>query len=228
MKRTARSRPRVPESLRLAAGTWLCPAAAPGPGRASPRQALLALRRVRRRCLCVRQTATLPGLKPVLDSSAGSPPHQRREGTRGPAVHSDLVDLRSTPISAQNATRRTDSATCLDRSWSPWICDPLALSRAGSLANRLPSPLRGVLAHERPAARPCLPRRGNGSREVCSAGSCIALLARCPWLSEEEFTNGDVMIAVDPHKASNTAAVLDPGDEDGGRGGPLRQQPGGL
>jgi len=26
-------------------------------------------------------------------------------------------------------------------SWSLWICDPLALSRAGSLANRLPTPL---------------------------------------------------------------------------------------
>jgi len=35
-KRTARSRPRVPESLRLAAGSWLRPAAAPGPGRVSP------------------------------------------------------------------------------------------------------------------------------------------------------------------------------------------------
>jgi len=31
-----------------------------------------------------------------------------------------------------------------------------------------------------------------------------------PWLGEEECMNGDVMIAVDPHKASNTAAVLDP------------------
>jgi len=29
-------------------------------------------------------------------------------------------------------------------------------------------------------------------------------------LSEEEFMIGDVMIAIDPHKASNTAAVLDP------------------
>jgi len=35
-KRTARSRPRVADSLRLAAGSWLRPAAAPGPGRVSP------------------------------------------------------------------------------------------------------------------------------------------------------------------------------------------------
>jgi hypothetical protein len=46
----------------------------------------------------------------------------------------------------------------------------------------------------------------------------IGLLCRklhCPprqisRFSEEEFMNGDVMIAVDPHKASNTAAVMDP------------------
>jgi hypothetical protein len=110
MKRTARSRPRVPESLRLAAGTWLRPAAAPSPRRVSPAapQALPAVRRVRRRCLCVRPTATLPGLKPVLDSSARSPPHQRCEGTGDRPVHSDLVDLRSTSISApkRNETHR--------------------------------------------------------------------------------------------------------------------------
>jgi transposase len=55
----------------------------------------------------------------------------------------------------------------------------------------------------------CLPARC-GSREVCAAGSCIALLARRFLSSEEETVSDDVMIAVDPHKASNTAAVLDP------------------
>jgi transposase len=49
----------------------------------------------------------------------------------------------------------------------------------------------------------------SGSREVCSARSCIALLASSPHV-EEEAVSDDVMIAVDPHKASNTAAVLDP------------------
>jgi len=63
-KRTARSRPRVPVSLRLVAGTWLRSPAAPGPRgfRQPPRQALRAVRRVRRRCLCARETAALPGL----------------------------------------------------------------------------------------------------------------------------------------------------------------------
>jgi hypothetical protein len=51
--------------------------------------------------VCVRQTATLPGLKPVPDRQAGSPTYQRREGIGDRPVHSDLVDLRSSPISAQ-------------------------------------------------------------------------------------------------------------------------------
>src|SRR5215472_10459935 len=64
---------------------------------------------------------------------------------------------------AANSTkaRSAESATCLDRRWEPGdlgIWDPRALSGAGSLANRLPSPL-GVLAHERPAARPAHPVR---------------------------------------------------------------------
>jgi hypothetical protein len=102
----------------------------PGPGyarrlhrawagfRQPPRQALPAVRRVSRRCLCIRQTATLPGLKPVLDSSARSPPHQRCEATEDRPVHSDLVDLRSSPISTQNAARRAESAICTRMSGS--------------------------------------------------------------------------------------------------------------
>jgi hypothetical protein len=90
----------------------------PGPGyvrrlhraragyRQPPRQALLAVTRVK----TLRQTATLAGPKPVLDSPARSPPLQRCEGTGDRPVHSDLVDLRSTAISAQNATRRAESA----------------------------------------------------------------------------------------------------------------------
>src|SRR5260370_24727285 len=74
----------------------------------------------------------------------------------------------------------TDSATCLDPSGSMWIGDPLALSRAGSLANRLPSPLAGVLAHERPAARPCLPGEDVAQERSALPEVALPLLARRP------------------------------------------------
>jgi hypothetical protein len=104
----------VPTILRLAARTWLRLVVAPGPGRLRqpPRQALLAARRVSRRCVYVRQTATLPALKPVINSPAGSPPYQRCEEAADRPVHSDPVDMRSSPISAQNAARHTKSALC--------------------------------------------------------------------------------------------------------------------
>src|SRR5258708_25706943 len=74
----------------------------------------------------------------------------------------------------------TDSARCLDPCGSLWICDPLALSRAGSLANRLPSPLAGVLAHERPAARPCLPGEDVAQERSALPEVALPLLARRP------------------------------------------------
>ena len=78
----------------------------------------------------------------------------------------------------------------------------------GSLANRLPSP-SGVLAHERMAARLAFPVRMWLKRGLpCQKLHCPPRLIM-PLTCEEDDVNA-VMIAVDPHKASNTAAVLDP------------------
>jgi hypothetical protein len=136
----------------------------PGPGyarwlhraragfRQPPRQALLAARRVRRRCLCVRQTAALRGLEPVLDSSARSPPHQRCEGTGDRPVHSDLVDLRSSPISALNAARCAESADSPQVVPARWtvrlraVIGPAMCGWSGrSSALRLPGPAFGLI-----------------------------------------------------------------------------------
>jgi hypothetical protein len=45
------------------------------------------------------------------------------------------------------------------------------------------------------------------AQEVCSAGSCIALLANVVVRSSEEAdaVDNDVVISIDPHKTSNTA-----------------------
>ena len=139
-----------------------------GPGRVSPtaspgsasRQA-----RVRRRCLCARQTATLPGLKPVLDSSARSPPHQHREGTGDRPVHSDLADLRSTPISAQNARR--DRLSNPPRRALPGF----AVYAAGAGAIRLAEPLRN-LDPDPPPGAPAPDHRVGSSTMTRRPGRC--------------------------------------------------------
>lgn len=51
-----------------------------------------------------------PEASPRLASRLAATPALRRNGDW--PVHSDLVDLRSSPISTQNAARRTKSATC--------------------------------------------------------------------------------------------------------------------
>src|SRR6476660_2723706 len=89
------------------------------------------------------------------------------------------------------------------------IWDPRALSGAGSLANRLPSP-PGVLAHERLRGPSCSP--GEVVAQERSARPEVALPSSpedTP-MARRNSLSDDVMIAVDPHKASNTAAVLDP------------------
>ena len=72
------------------------------------------------------------------------------------------------------------------------------------------APGGGVLAHERPAARPLL--AGEDVAQERSALPEVALPSSPdrPGGKEGNPASDDVMITVDPHKASNTAAVLDP------------------
>jgi hypothetical protein len=87
--------------------------------------------------------------------------------------------------------------------------DPGALSGGGSLANRLPSPSGVFWLTNGSAGRLVHPVRlwlksGLRGQKL----HCPARLKRHPGGQEEPLSD-DVMIAVDPHKASDTAAVLD-------------------
>ena len=88
------------------------------------------------------------------------------------------------------------------------MCDPRGAERgrARSLIG-CRRPLAGVvLAHERPAARPLL--AGEDVAQERSALPEVALPSSSdPSWRRRESMSDDAMIAVDPHKAGNTAAV---------------------
>src|SRR5436190_11479907 len=86
---------------------------------------------------------------------------------------------------------------------------PTGTSTMRELSLKLPSPI-GVLAHERPAARPADPVRLWLKRGLrCQMLHCPPRQQQSP-MARRNPVSDDVLIAVDPHKASNTAAVLDP------------------
>src|SRR5580700_6820043 len=116
-------------------------------------------------------------------------------------------------ICAASTVRKShpESATCLDRGWEPGDLGSSGAERGGLARESAAVALRGVLAHERLRGLPCSP--GEVVAQERSALPEVALPsspAETPDGQEEPSLNDDVMIAVDPHKASNTAAVLDP------------------
>src|SRR5215469_15729532 len=74
----------------------------------------------------------------------------------GCPARTELRDLEAAAQTEHVPEGRPYSATCLDLPWSRWFCDPLALSRAGSLANRLPSPPFAGCSGSRTACGPPL------------------------------------------------------------------------
>lgn len=88
-------------------------------------------------------------------------------------------NLRAANRAVRAALHRPDSATCLDRCRAPRDLGILGESSGDGLARGSAAVAPGGCSGSRTACGPSLARRrGCGSREVCAAGSCTALLAR--------------------------------------------------
>src|SRR6516225_2595182 len=111
---------------------------------------------------------------------------------------------------ADAAGTQPDSATCLGRRGEPGDLGSSGAGRGGLARESAAVALVGVLAHERPAA--CAAHPGEVVAQQRSALPEVALPSSPAETPDgrRNPVNDDVLIAVDPRQAGNTAAVLDP------------------